>query len=205
MTTRAATAIVYPETDGMPLPGGRIPIAAVPQDCGRHRRTLQGRPGRARERKHFPVLHPGQSPPFRLSRLLRGLRSVGGRAEIAVSGGEQHVPVVGGWQGPRLRPRDRLREYRGRRPGPEEGSVRRAWGERILEIRRDRRRVLRRAACGEYLQDGEYHRFELRHESDGRVWAHSDILNLDIWWTDGGPAFLGPCGGALAAEARRRA
>lgn len=31
---------------------------------------------------------------------------------------------------------------------------------------------------------GEYHRFELRHESDGRVWSHSDALNLDLCWID---------------------
>ena len=38
---------------------------------------------------------------------------------------------------------------------------------------------------GEYLVDGEYRRFELRQESDGRVWSYSDILELDLWWTDG--------------------
>ena len=70
---------------------------------------------------------------------------------------------------------------------------------------------------GEYLQDGEYHRFELRHESDGRVWAHSDILNLDIWWTEGDLRFWDPvaerwllrrdeeCTGRLAAELRASA
>ena len=38
---------------------------------------------------------------------------------------------------------------------------------------------------GEYLVDGEYRRFELRRESDGKVWSHSEALNLDLWWVDG--------------------
>ena len=37
------------------------------------------------------------------------------------------------------------------------------------------------ALVGERLVDGEYRRIELRHESDGRVWSHSGVLNLDIW------------------------
>ena len=38
---------------------------------------------------------------------------------------------------------------------------------------------------GERLVDGEYQRFEMRYEDDGDVWAHSDALNLDLWWRDG--------------------
>ena len=38
---------------------------------------------------------------------------------------------------------------------------------------------------GEYLSDGEYRRFEMHVEPDGRVWAHSPALNLDLWWDDG--------------------
>ena len=38
---------------------------------------------------------------------------------------------------------------------------------------------------GERLVDGEYQRIEMSHESDGRVWGHSDVLNLDLWWDDG--------------------
>ena len=45
---------------------------------------------------------------------------------------------------------------------------------------------------GERLVDGEYRRFELRHESDGRTWSHSDALNLDLWWDDGQLRFWDP-------------
>ena len=38
---------------------------------------------------------------------------------------------------------------------------------------------------GEYLEDGEYHRFEMRHEADGTVWGHSPTLNLDLCWQEG--------------------
>ncbi len=48
---------------------------------------------------------------------------------------------------------------------------------------------------GEYLVDGEYRRYELSRESDGRVWSHSDVLNLDLWWEDGDLRFYDPVTG----------
>lgn len=45
---------------------------------------------------------------------------------------------------------------------------------------------------GERLVDGEYAPLEMRHESDGRVWGHSDVLNLDLWWDDGDLRFWDP-------------
>ncbi len=41
------------------------------------------------------------------------------------------------------------------------------------------------ALIGERLVEGEYRRFETEREEDGRVWSHSDVLNLDLWWDDG--------------------
>ena len=35
---------------------------------------------------------------------------------------------------------------------------------------------------GEYLIDGEYRRYELRSDSDGRIWGHSAALDLNICW-----------------------
>ena len=43
----------------------------------------------------------------------------------------------------------------------------------------------REPLVGEYLIDGEYRRFELHHEPNGMVWAHSPALNLDLCWDDG--------------------
>ena len=62
--------------------------------------------------------------------------------------------------------------------------------------------------------DGEYRRLEMRRETDGRVWAHSEALNLELWWTDGDLRFWDPAAeswllrreeeraGRMAAEAR---
>ncbi len=69
---------------------------------------------------------------------------------------------------------------------------------------------------GERLVDGEYRRLELRHESDGSVRSHSEILDLDLRWQDGELRFWDPVkgqrmlnqqeerDGRLAAEARVR-
>ena len=45
---------------------------------------------------------------------------------------------------------------------------------------------------GERLVDGEYQRLEMRVEADGSVWSHSDALNLDLWWIDGELRFWNP-------------
>ena len=45
---------------------------------------------------------------------------------------------------------------------------------------------------GERLVDGEYEPLEMHHESDGSVWAHSDALNLDLWWMDGDLRYWDP-------------
>ncbi len=37
---------------------------------------------------------------------------------------------------------------------------------------------------GEYLEDGEYRRFEIHTSDDGVAWGHSPILNLDIYAGD---------------------
>ena len=48
---------------------------------------------------------------------------------------------------------------------------------------------------GERLVDGEYRRLELHRESDGGVWCHSEVLNLDLWWDDGDLRFWDPVAG----------
>ena len=59
---------------------------------------------------------------------------------------------------------------------------------------------------GERLVDSEYLRFELRFEDDGRVWSHSDALNLDLWWTDGNLRFWDPVTGKwLLSQEEERA
>ena len=45
---------------------------------------------------------------------------------------------------------------------------------------------------GERLVDGEYQPIPLREDEDGRVWARSDVLNLDIYWDDGDLRYWNP-------------
>ena len=50
----------------------------------------------------------------------------------------------------------------------------------------------REPLVGEYLEDGEYRRFELHHEADGTVWAHSPTLELDLCWDNGQLRYYDP-------------
>ena len=38
---------------------------------------------------------------------------------------------------------------------------------------------------GEYLAEGQYRRFELNYEPNGLIWAHSPTLNLNLCWENG--------------------
>ena len=48
---------------------------------------------------------------------------------------------------------------------------------------------------GEYLQDGEYRRFQLHEEPDGMVWGRSPALNLDLCWDNGRLRYYDPVAG----------
>ena len=50
----------------------------------------------------------------------------------------------------------------------------------------------REPLAGEYLQDGEYRRYDLNHEPDGMVWGHSPTLNLDLCWDNGRLRYYDP-------------
>ena len=45
---------------------------------------------------------------------------------------------------------------------------------------------------GERLVDGEYQQLQMREDEDGRLWARSDALNLDLYWDDGELRFWNP-------------
>ena len=70
------------------------------------------------------------------------------------------------------------------------------------------------ALVGECLVDGEYQQLQMREDEDGRLWARSEALNLDLYWDDGELRFWDPVAekwllkpreeraGRLAAESR---
>ncbi len=45
---------------------------------------------------------------------------------------------------------------------------------------------------GEHLVDGEYQPLRMNEDDDGRIWARSDALNLDLYWDDGALRFWDP-------------
>ncbi len=49
---------------------------------------------------------------------------------------------------------------------------------------------------GEYLSDGEYHRFEVAPDSEGRLCGYSPALNLYLCWESGRLRFYDPTAGA---------
>jgi Uma2 family endonuclease len=55
----------------------------------------------------------------------------------------------------------------------------------------------REPLVGEYLDNGEYRRFDLHQEADGMVWAHSPTLNLDLCWVDGRLRYYNPATGTF--------
>ena len=50
----------------------------------------------------------------------------------------------------------------------------------------------REPLVGEYLENGEYRRFDLNHEVDGTVWGHSPTLSLDLCWVNGRLRYYDP-------------
>ena len=54
---------------------------------------------------------------------------------------------------------------------------------------------------GEYLVEGEYHRFEMMPDPDGLPRAHSPLLNLDLRWEEGRLRFYDPASGSWPENA----
>ena len=192
MTTRAATAIVYPETDGMPLPDGEYQsplFRRIVGDLEEHCRDVPGAHVNGNTFLYYVEGNPRRSVSpdcyvvFGLSEVaLRSLSLEGNNTYLLWEVGKapDFVLEIGSRSTAAAdlgRKRDLYAELGVREYWRFDATGGDFYGEPLV---------------GEYLQDGEYHRFELRHESDGRVWSHSDILNLDIWWTDGDLRFWDP-------------
>ena len=214
MTTRSAPAIVYPETDGMPLPDGeyQAPIyRRIVRDLDDHFKDVagvnvngdtfiyyvEGNPRRSFSPDCYVVF--GLTDAALESLSLEGnntylLWEVGKAPDFILEIGSPSTAATDMGRKRELYAEIGVGEYwRFDATGGE------FYGEPLV---------------GERLVDGEYRRLEIRQATDGRVWARSDALNLDLWWTDGDLRFWDPAAerwllrreeeraGRMAAEAR---
>ncbi len=195
MTTRSAPAIVYPESDGMPLPDGeyQAPIfRRIVRDLDDHFRDIpgvnvngdtfiyyvEGNPRRSFSPDCYVVF--GLTDAALESLSLEGnntylLWEVGKAPDFILEIGSPSTARVDLENKRELYAELGVGEYwRFDATGGE------FYGEPLV---------------GERLVDGEYRRIEMRREDDGRVWGRSEALNLDLWWTDGDLRFWDPAAG----------
>ena len=194
MTTRAAT-IIYPETDGMPLPDGEYQsplFRRVVGDLEDHFRDVpcthvngntfmyyvEGDPRCSVSPDCYVALDLSESALESLS--LEGnntylLWEVGKAPDFVLEIGSGSTAAVD-----LGRKRDLYAELGVLEYWRYDATGGEFYGEPLV---------------GEYLVDDEYRRFELRQEPDGRLWSHSDVLDLDIWWIDGDLRFWDPVAG----------
>ena len=204
MTTKGATAIVYPETDGMPLPDGEFQAPLYRRTVGALEVRYKDVPG-ARVNGDTFIYYVEGNP----------RRSVSPDCYVVLGLSEESLESI-------RRNNVYLVWEVGKAPdfileigSPSTGSV-------DLGRKRD---LYAELAVGEYwrydktggdfygeplvgerLVNGEYRRIDLHRESDGRVWSHSDALNLDLWWDGGELRFWDPVAGRwLLSHAEERA
>ena len=195
MTTSATTAIIYPETDGMPLPDGecQAPIyVRVNSTLRVHFRDVarahvngntfiyyvEGNPRRSVSPDCYVVFNLSEAAKHSLS--IEGnntylLWEVGKAPEFVLEIASESTATAD-----LGRKRDLYAEI----------GVSEYW--RYDETGGD---FYGEPLVGERLVDGEYRRLELREEPDGRLWSHSDALNLDVWWIEGELRFWDPAAG----------
>ena len=214
MTTRSAPATVYPETDGMPLPDGEYQAPLYVRTVGTlrtHFRNVQG----ARVNGDTFIYYVEGDPRRSVSPdcyVVFGLTEAALHS-LSLEGNNTYLLWEVG------KPPDFILEIGSpSTAGADMGSKRDLYAELgVTEYwRHDATggEFYGEALVGERLVDGEYSRIEMRRESDGRVWGHSDVLNLELWWEDGELRFLDPVtgdrllsqeeeqDGRLAAQAR---
>ena len=217
MTTPAVTSIIYPETDGMPLPDGEFQAPLYARIVGTLRTHFRDIPGARVNGDTFIYYVEGDSRRsvspdcyvvFGLSdAALQSLSLEGNNTYLLWEVGKapDFILEIGSKSTANA-------DLVSKRELYAELGVAEYWrydatgGEFYGE-----------SLVGERLVDGEYSRVELRHESDGRIWSHSEALNLDLWWADGELRFWDPVAdrwllsqegerdGRLVAEARAEA
>ena len=194
MTTRAA-AIIYPETDGMPLPDGEFQsplFRRIVGDLEERFRDVLGAHVNGNTFMYYVEGNPrlSVSPDcyvvFGLSEAaLHSLSLEGNNTYLLWEVGKapDFVLEIGSPSTGNVdlgRKRDLYAELGVSEYWRYDATGGEFYGEPLV---------------GEYLVDGEYQRFDLHNESDGRVWSHSEVLNLDIWWLEDDLRFWDPVAG----------
>ena len=192
MTTRSAPAIVYPETDGMPLPDGEYQAPLYISILGTLRTHFGDVPGARVNGDTFIYYVEGNSRRsvspdcyvvFGLSEAaLESLSLEGNNTYLLWEVGKppDFILEIGSSSTARTdleSKRDLYAEIGVGEYWRYDGTGGEFYGEALV---------------GERLVDGEYRRLEMRREDDGRVWSHSEALNLDLWWVDGELRFWDP-------------
>lgn len=195
MTTTTTSEIVYPETDGMPLPDGEyqspifrrvlVPLEGYFRDVrGAHVNGntilyyVEGDPRRSVSPDCYVVFDLSEAAIHSLS--LEGnntylLWEVGKPPEfvLEIASGSTARTDLG-------RKRELYAELGISEYWRYDASGGDFYGEPLV---------------GEHLVDGEYRRMETHVEDDGRIWGHSDELNLDLWWIEGELRYRDPAQG----------
>ena len=214
MTTRSAPAIVYPETDGMPLPDGeyQAPLyRRIVRDLEVHFGSVPG----ARVNGDTFIYYVEGDPRRSVSPDCYVVFGLTEAALHSLSLEENNTYLL--WEVGKA-PDFILEIGSSSTAGADLGSKRVLYAE--LGVREYWRydatggEFYGEALVGERLADGKYVRLLMREEEDGRVGGHSNVLNLELWWEDGELRFLDPTtgdrllsqeeeqDGRLAAEAR---
>ena len=188
--TTDAVAIVYPETDGMPLPDGETQAPQYIRIVGTVRVHFRDVPGVRVNGNTMLYYIEGNSrvfvspdcyvvlnlPPEAEESIDRNnvylLWEVGKAPDFVLEIGSKSTADVDMGRKRELYAELGVTEYW--LYDPMDGEF---YGEPLV---------------GERLVNGDYLPLEMRHESDGRVWGHSDVLNLDLWWDDGDLRFWDP-------------
>ena len=192
MTTRSAPAIVYPETDGMPLPDGEYQAPLYIRAVGTLRTFFRGVPGV--NVNGDTIIYYVEGAPRRFVSpdcyVVFGLTDAALQS-LSLEGNNTYLLWEVG------KPPDFILEIGSRSTaGADLGHKRDLYAE--LGVGEYWRydgtggNFYGEPLVGERLVDGEYRRLEMRRESGGRVWSHSEALNLDLWWVDGEMRFWDP-------------
>ena len=191
MTTKATiTTIVYPETDGMPLPDGRFQEPLYHRAVGTLRTFFKNTPNCEVNGNTFIYYEKDNPRRFFAPDCHVALGLTDEAMESLDHNNSYLLWEVG-------KPPDFIMEIASPSTAHvDQGRKRDLYADiGVGEYWRYDSlggRLYDEPLVGERLVGGEYERMEMRQEPDGSVWGRSDALNLDLWWIDGELRFWDP-------------